>query len=600
MSEWEFNPPDLEDFFRYATISAYAASEDGAQIVLGTNLGGVFDVWGVRPEVGYPHQLSHMGQMVHDLHYDPQGRYILVSADHDGDENTQLYLLPPRGGSLKPLRTAPGHRHIVLHVSKDGNRIYYASDKENAMFMNNYRFHLDTGQEETLIVGAEGPTYIAQVSEDETWVVVLKMFSNTYVMGLFGKLGEDTMRPLVPDPSIPHVIYGAQFYKESTIFVTTNYQEEFSYLARYDIATGTLTKLIAQEREDLRDIQIDRKRNRLFIMGTGGVEDHLYMVDLDSDDWILQSWPLPVSVVANWSVTNDGVVYVLGQSEILPNNLYRAEPFHAWTPLTDNRSMGISPATATKATIVRYPSFDGTLIEALWFSPQADRRNGYTIIWPHGGPQAAERKQFRSVVQYLVSQGYQFFAPNFRGSTGYGKSFARLVEGDWGDGPRRDLIAGIEWLIEQRMVEPGHLFLLGGSYGGYMSLLLHGRHSEYFRAVVDLFGPSDLRTFYHSVPDSWKPVMNQFLGNPEENPEKFVEDSPITYVEYMTRPMLVIQGANDPRVVQHESDQLVDALRKRGRDIEYMVLPDEGHGFSKKENEIAVYRQIVDFLKRHQ
>lgn len=598
MSEWQFDPPDLEDFFRYATVSAFAASDDGQQIVVGTNLGGVFDVWGLDSGIGYPHQLSHMGQMVHDLHYDPQSRYILVSADRDGDENTQLYLLPPSGGALKELRTSPGHRHILLHVSDDGNRIYYASDKENPMFMNNYRFNLASGEEETLVTGAQGPTYVAQVSDDERQFVVLKMFSNTHVVGFYMNQGE--MRSLVPDPSTPHVVYGAQFLEEDTIFVTTNYQAEYSYLARYSIESGTLTKLLAQDGEDLKDVQLDRQGQRLYILASSGVEDHLYTVDLRAEPLVLEPLTLPVSIVANWTVKKNGTVYILGQSEVLPNNLYRYASPSQWVKLTDNRSMGMSRTTAVQADIVHYPSFDGKIIESLWFSPPAERRNGFTIVWPHGGPQAAERKQFRSVVQYLVSRGYQFFAPNFRGSTGYGKDFARLVEGDWGGGPRQDMVAGIKWLLAQHMAQPGHLFLLGGSYGGYMSLLLHGRHAQYFRAVVDLFGPSDLVTFYHSVPDSWKPVMNQFLGDPEANPSKFEEDSPIAYVETMTCPMLVIQGANDPRVVQHESDQLVAALREKGRDVEYVVLPDEGHGFSKKENEIAVYRTIADFLSRHQ
>jgi dipeptidyl aminopeptidase/acylaminoacyl peptidase len=323
-------------------------------------------------------------------------------------------------------------------------------------------------------------------------------------------------------------------------------------------------------------------------------------VDLSLTPLRLQPLPIPVSIIARVSVTPPGVLYLLGQSETQPNNLYRLGDGDEWMPLTANRAMGISPSTAVPASVVHYASYDARPIEALWFSPPAQQRNGYTIVWPHGGPQAAERRQFRSVVQYLAALGYQFFAPNFRGSTGYGRTFTTLVEGDWGEGPRKDMIAGVQWLIQEKMADPDKLFLMGGSYGGYMSLLLHGRHPEFFRAVVDIFGPSDLVTFYHSVPDTWKPVMNQFLGDPERQPEKFFEDSPIHYTETMTKPMLVIQGANDPRVVKAESDQLVAALRDSGREVEYMVLEDEGHGFSKKENEIAVYRRIVEFFAHYQ
>ena len=157
---------------------------------------------------------------------------------------------------------------------------------------------------------------------------------------------------------------------------------------------------------------------------------------------------------------------------------------------------------------------------------------------------------------------------------------------------------GLEWLIKEGYADRDKIILLGGSYGGYMSLLLHGRHAEYFKAVVDIFGPSNLFSFVESVPEFWKPFMVQWVGDPVKDKDKFIEDSPITYLDGMTKPMLVIQGANDPRVVQKESDQIVAALKDKGREVEYIVLEDEGHGFSKKQNEIFVYSKMLDFLDR--
>ena len=171
-----------------------------------------------------------------------------------------------------------------------------------------------------------------------------------------------------------------------------------------------------------------------------------------------------------------------------------------------------------------------------------------------------------------------------------------MVEGDWGNGPRLDNVAALDWLIENDYTTKGNILLMGGSYGGYMALLLHGRHANYFKAVVDIFGPSDLFSFIDSVPEDWKPVMDQWVGNPEKDREKLIEYSPITYVDGMSRPMLIIQGANDPRVVKAESDKIYEALKNKGTEVEYMLLEDEGHGFSKKTNEIAVYQRILDFF----
>ena len=249
--------------------------------------------------------------------------------------------------------------------------------------------------------------------------------------------------------------------------------------------------------------------------------------------------------------------------------------------------------------VITYPSFDGIQIEGLLYKAKPEFDKGKMIVWPHGGPQKAERKSFRALFQYLLMNGYSIFAPNFRGSTGYGLAFTKLVERAWGQGPRLDIIAGLDWLIDKGYTKKGDILLMGGSYGGYMSLLLHGRHAEYFKAVVDIFGPTNLFSFIQSVPDDWKPIMDAFVGHPEKDREKLIEYSPMTYIEQMTKPMLVIQGANDPRVVKVESDRIVDTLKKNGRDISYMVMEDEGHGFSKKENEIAVYRRILDFLEEH-
>jgi len=199
----------------------------------------------------------------------------------------------------------------------------------------------------------------------------------------------------------------------------------------------------------------------------------------------------------------------------------------------------------------------------------------------------------------LLSRGYSIFAPNFRGSTNYGLKFLKMVERDWGGGPRLDNIAGLEWLIKNGYADREKIFLMGGSYGGYMALLLHGRHAEYFKAVVDIFGVSNLFSFIESMPEFWKPIAREWVGDPEKDKEKLTEDSPITYIDGMVKPMLVVQGANDPRVVKNESDQIVEALRKKGREVEYIVLEDEGHGFSKKENEINVYKKILAFFDKH-
>ncbi len=586
----QFSAPDLEEFYRYASVKGFSIDHREERAALMTNLSGSYEIWELDFKTGYPIMLSHAGKNLHAVDYDPNGRYLLVTVDADGDENTQLYVLPPSGGGLEPLIVHEGYRHHVLHLTKDGDRLYYASNHENPQFYNNYRRDLLTGEETLLVAGNEVPTLIVQVSPDEKTWIILKSYANTHMAGYVGTLNEQFS--LVEDPMKPHVVYGALFATDQEIWFATNYDAERSYLARYDLNRHQMEKVLEIPGEDLVEIQMDRAHRQIIGVTDRGVDQRAYRIDLDHPQAVPVD--LPVTLVAEMTVTDQGTWYLAGQSEALPSNLYRFGP-DGWQALTTNRALGITQTEATRADVIRYTSFDGLEIEGLWFHPK--NPNGYTILWPHGGPQAIERRQFRPIFQYLTSLGYQIFAPNFRGSTGYGLRFTQMVEGDWGHGPRLDVLAGLDWLEQQGRLDPRRVFVMGGSYGGYMALLLHGRHANRFRAVVDIFGPSDLRTFLASVPETWKPMMTRWLGDPESHPQKFTDDSPITYVDDMTLPMLVVQGANDPRVVKAESDQMVAALRGRGRLVEYLVLENEGHGFAQKDNEIKAYRAIAEFLE---
>jgi dipeptidyl aminopeptidase/acylaminoacyl peptidase len=343
-------------------------------------------------------------------------------------------------------------------------------------------------------------------------------------------------------------------------------------------------------------LRFHKDSRTLYIVTEKGVEDRLYAYSLDSGE--LTAIPLPSDIVEQLNVTKSGNLYLLARGAVKPLNIYRYAG-GSWSPITKNVLTGLTDEDLVTPDVVTYPSFDGMEIEALLFRAKDNVANGYTVFWPHGGPQASERKQFRSMFQYILAKGYHIFCPNFRGSTGYGSSFVKLVEQDWGEGPRKDCLAGMDWLFEQGISSREKLFVMGGSYGGYMTLLLAGRNPEYFKAAIDIVGVSNLFTFYDSVPEHWKPIMERWIGDPERDKERFIKDSPITYLDDMVNPMLIIQGANDPRVVKEESDQIVEALRAKGRDVEYLVFEDEGHGITKKANEKIAYARMVEFLKRN-
>ncbi|MBT2663404.1 S9 family peptidase [Bacillus sp. ISL-45] len=588
----KFKKPDVKNFYRTFNIQSFTVSPDEKQLVFSTNLTGKYNLWAMDLPNQYPYPLTFIDQTCQALRYSHDGSFMVVGFDNDGDENGQLYALPPAGGEMVPLRTAEGHRHMFPFLSKDDQRLYYTSTKGNETYLNIYRYDIESGEESIVLEGEGAACFLVAVDEEENNFAYLKQYANTYAPGFIFQDGKSYS--LTPETDEQFTVGEGVFVGEEYYFVTT-YSEDFDYLAKFNLKTHEFTKVLSIEKEEFGPIRYDKSSNSLYFVTSKGVNDYLYQYDLAEGTYTNSQ--LPASIIQGGTVAKSGNVYILAGSATKPNNIYMKEAgSDEWKMLTNLAVPGVKEEELVDPEVLTYPSYDGMVMEALFFKAKQEVSNGHIILWPHGGPQAAERKFFRAMFQFLVNRGYSIFAPNFRGSTGYGLAFTKMVEGNWGEGPRLDNIAGLEYLYENGLADREKTLLMGGSFGGYMALLLHGRHPEYFKAVVDIFGPSNLFSFIESVPEHWKPIMNQWVGDPVKDFDKLTEYSPITYLDTMTKPMLIIQGANDPRVVKQESDQIVKALQEKGRDVKYLVLEDEGHGFSKKENEILVNTSILEFF----
>ncbi|MDK8181465.1 S9 family peptidase [Paenibacillus sp. UMB4589-SE434] len=595
----QFPKPEVEQYFQVSVIRQFTVNADESRIVFSSNMNGKFNLWAMEFQTGhpFPYPLTYEGQTSSFIKMDGEGRFVLTSLDRDGDENYHIYALPWNGGqALKLIEGAPDDKYFYVQMSEDGKRLYYVTSKDNSQFMNSRVYDLETKEDKLIHEGATTTTFLVSVSPDEQVIAYSQSYANTYMPTYVCRTGEEP-QCVTPSADVVHVVGDVHFVDNDTVLFVTDYEQEYAYIAQYQLSTKQFKQVCAIEQESVTGIKWHKETRTLYVITEKGVIDKLYAYGYDSGE--IAPISLPADIVEQISVAASGNIYVLARGATRPTNIYKYTE-GAWAALTHNVMTGLSEEDLVDPDIVTYDSFDGTVIEALLYRAKEAVANGYTIFWPHGGPQAAERKQFRAMFQYLLAQGYHIFAPNFRGSTGYGSSFVKLVECDWGEGPRKDCLAGMEWLFAQEISSREKLFVFGGSYGGYMTLLLAGRHADYFRAAIDYVGVSNLFTFVNSVPEFWKPIMERWLGDPEKDKERFVKDSPITYLDDMTNPMLIVQGANDPRVVKEESDQIVEALRAKGRDVEYLVFEDEGHGVVRKENEKILYQAIVDFLKRHQ
>ncbi|TVX89605.1 S9 family peptidase [Paenibacillus agilis] len=594
-----FPKPDAEQYYKSFVIRNFDVSADESRLVFSSNMNGKLDMYAIElhDEISYPYPLTYQGQSCNFIKIDPQGRHILAGFDHEGNESYHLYALRPEGGvPLKLVEGEPTDKFFFSSLSEDGQRLYYGTSQNNPQFINTYALDLKTREQKLIVEGKDAMTSLLAVSPDEKKIVYGKGYSNTYHVALV-RGADEVEACLTPSADEEQVTANVRFIDNDTIIFTTDYKAEFAYAAKYTISTGEFQTLFEIPQEGVSELHWHKESRSIYVLTEKGVEDGLYVYAYDTGN--LEALKLPTSVVEHMHVAASGKLYILARGAVDPDNIYKYDN-GKWTMLTRNIVLGLTREDLVTPETVKYTSFDGMEIEALLFRAKDELANGYTIFWPHGGPQYAERKHFRSMFQYLLAEGYHLFCPNFRGSTCYGRSFTKLVEREWGEGPRKDCLAGMDWLFEQGISSRERLFVMGGSYGGYMTLLLAGRNADYFRAAVDIVGVSNLFTFVKSVPEFWKPMMDRWIGDPERDHERFVKDSPITYLDQMVNPMLIIQGANDPRVVKAESDQIVEALRAQGRDVEYLVFDDEGHGISRTENNITACRRVSAFLKRNQ
>ena len=304
------------------------------------------------------------------------------------------------------------------------------------------------------------------------------------------------------------------------------------------------------------------------------------------------------------------VAYVLALAKAnSPAQLYLYSPKgRTITPeiLSNERVLGIEPKLLSTGEDASYTSFDGLRISARLYMPS--KHLGFKgprplVLYVHGGPQGQERPDFTwfsmPLIQYLTLNGFGVFVPNVRGSSGYGLKYMKLVDHDWGGDDVKDHIEGLRILEKDLRIDSGRRAVIGRSYGGYMTLTLAGRHPKLWKAACDMFGPQDLIAFVNRLPESWKTGMYLAMGHPEKDRDFLIERSPKTYMKNIKCPMLIIQGRNDPRVLEVESREVAEYLKANGTDVELLVFEDEGHDVMKFKNKVICYTKITDFFKKH-
>ncbi|MEM0120684.1 MAG: S9 family peptidase [Thermoprotei archaeon] len=598
----------FERFAAYRRLISVRFLSGGDWVGYVSDASGQFNLW--RRKVHYSsddgdhceEQLtSFVDESVRHFSVAPNGQdLVALFVDRHGDENFQIYLLDLKDGWPRRVSTNPKARYEPSYggFSLNGRYLAYSSNEKNPSNMYLCVYDLQ-GEESVPLVQREGwfvGGYWSPNGRMLSFVEVVDL-QTTVVKVVDTQTGKEES----VTPQMDRVRFSPGPWKSdgSGFYVLSDFEGEFVNAYYYSFDTGKLQGVLTPKR-DVEELALSRDGRWLVWSQNEDGYSRVYAADTLSDTRVELGFPKGV-VYSLDIAESSGSVAALVYSATHPAEAYVCDvATNSLRRLTYSSLGRIPQERLVEPESVRYKSFDGREVHSFLYRPHpVDGVHRYPVVLSiHGGPTSQERPYYvyAGLYQYLVNHGVGVFAPNFRGSTGYGKSYERLIYRDWGGGELRDFEWAAKYLLSQPWVDPDRLGVFGGSFGGFATLSCVTRLAEYWRAAVDIVGPSNLLTFVRSVPPHWRRFMGEWVGDPENDQELLRERSPINYVDRVKADLLIIQGANDPRVVKAESDQMVDTLRRLGKSVEYIVFEDEGHGFTKHANELRAMRSAGEFL----
>ncbi len=608
----QHHPIPLEDFFRNSERTGYQLSPDARHISYLAPWHDRLNLF-VRPidrpdaeavRLTAETERSLAGYMWAD------NERLIFSKDTAGDENYQLYGVRLDGSDLRAYTAFEGVRSgIIDDLEEQPDFILICMNRRNPEVFDPYRLNLATG-ELTLLAENPGNYQGWMTDHDGKLRAAVAIVDGVNTQLLYRDTEEEPFRPVLTT-NFKDVVSFMEFTPDNReVYAATNLGRDKTVLVRMNPATcEELEVLYEDDRYDVESISYSRKRKKLLsVYCTGHKEPVRHYFDEEERQLrkrIGEHFPGRRFGMADSDKAEEHyLVYVGGDRTRGAYWLYDATTDQA-THMAD-LAPWLDEAEMNEMLPVDYTTRDGLHIEAYLTLPDGlsldEARNLPVVVNPHGGPWARDTWGFSSEVQFLANRGYAVFQMNYRGSTGYGRRFLEASYKQWGLRMQDDITDGVEWLIGQGIADPARIAIYGGSYGGYATLAGLCFTPELYACGIDYVGVSNLFTFMQTIPPYWRPMLEMMyeqVGNPETDREQLAATSPALHAENIRVPLLIAQGANDPRVNKAESDQMVEALRQRGITVEYMVKDNEGHGFHNQENRFDFYRAVEKFLQAH-
>ncbi|MGO9117165.1 MAG: alpha/beta fold hydrolase, partial [Desulfomonilaceae bacterium] len=593
----------IEQFMKTISIGGSSFSFDEKSILFSSNQTGIFNAFVLPVKGGEPSEVTFSkDDSIFALSFLPHDKRILYESDRGGNEIGHIYLRDEKGNA-RDLTPDEKAKSVFYGISYDESRIYYGSNKRDPKFIDVYEMDIETFSPH-MIFKNEGAYTLGSISRDNRYLAfsetITRDNSNMYLFDR--KTGE--FKQLTPHDG--DINYSPETFSidSKSLYYTTDEGNEFAYLKRYDLESGN-SETILKPDWDLEFARFSHSGKYMVVGINNDAKTEIRIYDTSTNQLVHLPEP-PQGKISSVKISKSEKLmsfYVNGARS--PNNLYVYDfDTQRYSRLTNTLNPEIDPEDLVEAQRVHYKSFDGLDIPAILYKPhQVDPSNkASAMVWVHGGPGGQSTIHYDPLFQYLVNHGYVLIAVNNRGSSGYGKTFYRSDNHKHGQDDLADCVDAKKFLKSTGYVNENRIGIIGGSYGGYMVLAALTFRPEEFALGVDMFGVSNWLRTMKSFPSWWDPYKESLykeIGNPDTEEPYLRSISPLFHADKIVRPLMVLQGKNDPRVLKAESDEIVEAARKRNVPVEYIVFEDEGHGFVKKENQIKGYKAILDFLRKY-
>ena len=533
----------------------------------------------------------------------PDDERVLFSSDKGGNELNHIFVLEANG-EISELTCGNNLKAKFLGWNEANKSFYIMTNERKGEKFDVYEYSTSNYARE-LVFRNDSVFLVEKISGNGRWISLVKM--TTYIESdiyLLDLTSSEQNPVLITEHrgNVRHQSY--TFSHDSKYFIyATNEFSEFKHAWRFNLLDGEKSEYCAAD-WDISSVDLS-KDGKFRIIGIN--EDGLTRIQITNllFNKTVRFESIPNGNIISLTISNDSQVVVLNiNTDTSPTNIYSLDFMTgSMSKITESLSPLINESQLVSSQVKRYVSFDGTEIPGILYKPNfADVEHQVpALIWVHGGPGGQSRRGFRAEVQHLVSNGYAVFAVNNRGSSGYGKTFYNMDQRRHGEDDLLDIVYGKKFLLNFTWVQKDKIGIIGRSYGGFLTLAAMTFTNE-FKVGIDIFGVSNWTRTISSIPP-WMTFLRQAIyekmGHPKEDALRHRDISPLFHAQKINKPILVVQGANDPRVLQIESDEIVAAVRKNNIPAEYLLFNDEGHGFQKKPNQIKASNTYLNFLGKY-